>query len=99
MINLNIPNFTKDEYIAYWVKLNTVILKSSGLIILKAGYEPICAKLNISLNKCKAFIKEAQKLGVISVAKTEVDGKVSSLKFTITDKYIIRNIEEEDYGY
>ena len=99
MINLNIPNFTKDEYIAYWVKLNTAILRSSGLVILREGYEPLCTKLNISLNKCKAFIKEAQKLGVISVTKTETDGKVSSLKFSITDKYIIKAIEEEDYGY
>ena len=99
MINLNIPKFTKDEYIAYWVKLNTVILKSTGLIILQQGYEPLCSKLNISLNKCKAFIKEAQKLGVISIEKTEVDGKVTSLKFSITNDYIIRAVEDEDYEY
>ena len=99
MIHINIPKFTKDEYIAYWVKLNTVILKSTGLIILQKGYEPLCSKLNISLNKCKAFIKEAQKLGVISVEKTDIDGKVSSLRFSITNDYIIKYVEEEDYGY
>jgi predicted ATPase len=33
MINLKIPNFTRDEYIAYWVKLNCCTDNQSGIIL------------------------------------------------------------------
>lgn len=88
MIILNIPNFTKDEYIAYWVKLNKVIF-STGLIRLEEGYEPICKELNISLDRCMDFIEEAKKLGVINTIKSDN----GNFKLSITRDYIIRSYE------
>ena len=98
MINLIIPNFTRDEYIAYWVKLNCCTDNQSGLILkslngtmVPMDYECICEFLDIKMSKCKAFIKEASSIGVILITSYDTNGKIRN-HFSFTEEFIIKEI-------
>ena len=102
MINLNIPNFTRDEYIAYWVKLNCctdnqsgIILKSLNGTMVPMDYEGMCEYLDIKMSKCKAFIKEASLKGVMLITSYDTNGKIRN-DFSFTEEFIIKEIEEKE---
>ena len=102
MINLNIPKFTKDEYIAYWVKLNYCtdiqsgeILKRLNVKIVPMNYEGMCEWLGIKMSKCKAFVKEASSKGIMIITKYDTGGKIK-YTFRFTEDYIIKEIKEEE---
>lgn len=98
MINLNIPNFSKDIYITYWVKLNCRVNFNNGLIMKGfenpfnvMDYKDVAKYLNISLAKCKAFIKEASSKGIIGISSYDTGGNIR-YNFNLTEEYIIKEI-------
>lgn len=98
MINLNIPNFSKEIYISYWVRLNTIINIKNGLIMKDfesvfstMDYEDMAKFLNTSVAKCKAFIKDASSKGVIGITSYDTGGKIRNT-FNLAEEYIIKEI-------
>ena len=102
MINYNIPNFSKDEYVAYWAKLNCCTDSQSGLILkglngtmVPMDYEGMCEYLDIKMSKCKAFIKEAGSKGIMLITSYDTNGKIK-YTFCFTPKHIVNEIEEKE---
>jgi hypothetical protein len=99
MINLKIPNYSKEVYISYWAKLNCCTDNQSGNILkglngtmVPMDYEGMCEFLDINMSKCKAFIKEAGEKGIMLITSYDTNGKIK-YDFCFTAKYIVNEVE------
>ena len=89
-----LPNYSKDNYVAYWVKLLKKLDYRLGYIANdNVGYNPMSITdmadyLSISTLTCKRFIKESVELGIITKQLEKVISQKRNV-FRINPKYTL----------
>ena len=89
-----LPNYSKDNYVAYWVKLLKKLDYRLGYIANdNVGYNPMSITdmadyLSISTLTCKRFIKESVELGIITKQLEKVVSQKRNV-FRINPKYTL----------